>query len=53
MSMVYSGATKVERDFTSNDTMLQFSRIFSFLILTIRSFLLLAVYQNGVKGDKS
>ena len=37
---VYSSGTEVKRNFTSNDTMLQFREKFSFLILTIGSFML-------------
>ena len=53
ISMVYSNETEVKRDFTSNDTMLQFWGTFSFLILTTRSFVLFTVYLERVKGDKS
>ena len=53
MSMVYSSGTEVKRNFTANDTMLQFWGTFSFLILTVRSFVLLTEYLHRVKGDKS
>ena len=44
MSMVSSSRTEVRRDFTSNNTV---------LILTMRSFMLLTVYLDWVKDDKS
>ena len=53
MSMVYSSRMEVKIYFTSNDTMFQFWGIFLFLILTIRPFVLLTVYLDPVKGDKS
>ena len=33
--MVYSSGTKVKRDFTSNDTVLKYRGIFSFLVLIV------------------
>ena len=43
MSVVRSNGTEVKRDFTSNDTVLSFSRIFSFFVFIMRSFVLLIV----------
>ena len=51
--MVYSSETEVKKDFTSNDIRLQFWGIFSFFILTMRSFVLLTLYTDQTKDDKS
>ena len=38
MPMVYTNGTEVKRDFTSNNTMLQFRGTFSFLVYNYKTF---------------
>ena len=53
MSMVFSRGTKVNKDLTSNDTMLNACGILSFFTLFIRSMVLLIVYSECAKGDST
>ena len=53
MSMVFSKDAKVNKDLTSNDTMLNPHGIFSFFTLFIRSMVLLIVYSEYAKGDNT
>ena len=53
MSMVFSRGTEVNKDLTSNDTMLNPCGILSFFTLFIRSMVLLIVYSEYVKGDST
>ena len=53
MSMVFSRGTEVNKDLTSNDTMLNPCGILSFFTLFIRSMVLLIVYSEYAKGDSN
>ena len=53
MSMVFSRGTEVNKDLTSDDTMLNPCSIHSFSTLFVRSLVLLIMYSEYGKGDNA
>ena len=53
MAMVFSRSIEVNKDLTSNDSMLNPCGILSLFTLIIRSMVLLIVYSEYVKGDST